>query len=204
MSDSENITLQEFLKHEFERWQSQYYQDVYSLFEKRDEHRLIIALNHWEDRFTMYLRDKFPRLVDSYEIQTTPSVSLAYIGDPIKNFKPYKSNQIEAFLTQCIEDAKKGNLNQYYVAPNETPKTSEASSGNRVAIRKFLAFIFMEIPKTVGRLFFDLFGQGDKAAPSSTIIIGYVAITLVVLLLLRILSPTTLIDVYRFFNPEPK
>ena len=107
MSNFENTALRESLKHEFESWQKQYYDDVYLLFEKKDEHRLVIALERWEDRFVSFLRNNFPRLIDSYDIQATPSISLTYIGDPITNFKPYRSNQIEAFLTQCIEDAKK-------------------------------------------------------------------------------------------------
>ncbi len=69
MSKPENIDLQETIKHEFESWQSQYYQDVYSLSEKRDEQRLAIALSHWEDRFLIFLHDKFPRLAKSHEIQ---------------------------------------------------------------------------------------------------------------------------------------
>src|SRR5260221_10235568 len=119
MSNSENIDLQETIKHKFESWQSQYYRDVYSLFEKRDGQRLVIALEYWDDRFMLFLRNQFPRLADSYETQTSPSMLLTYSGDPIKNFKSYRSNQIEAFLAQCIDDAKMGNLNQYYVWPDE-------------------------------------------------------------------------------------
>ena len=133
MSDPENITIQESIKHEFENWQKQYYDDVYSLFEKRDEQRLAIAFNHWEDGFLIFLRDKFPRLVKSYEVQAAPLIPPT-MGGPIENFKPYISNQIEAFLAQCIEDAKKGNLNQYYVAPNKVAKVSQVSPEKKVTI----------------------------------------------------------------------
>ena len=67
-----------------------------------------------------------------------------------------------------------------------------------------MAFVFVVVPKTIGRLFFDLFGQGEKVALSSIIIVGYIAITVVVLLLLGVLSPNILVNLYQFFHPEAK
>ena len=201
MSDPENITIQESIKHEFENWQKQYYDDVYSLFEKRDEQRLAIAFNHWEDGFLIFLHDKFPRLAKVYKIQVA-SLMPPTTGGSVENFKSYTSNPIEVFLAQCIEDAKKGDLNQHYVASNKATKAAQVSPEKKIST--LMTFVFVVIPKTIGRLFFDLFGQGDKVALSSTIIVGYIAIIVVALLLLRVLSPNILVNLYRFFYPEPK
>jgi hypothetical protein len=110
MRNPENSSSQEILRQEFETWQNRYFQAVYSLFEKGDRQGLVIALEIWEAGFVAFLRDKFPRLVTMYETQTTPSIPLTQAGDPIINFKPNKSDQIEAFLKQCIENASKGTL----------------------------------------------------------------------------------------------
>ncbi|SRR5258706_1258955 len=204
MIKSENISQQERLAREFESWQKQYYDDVYSIFEKRDEHRLVIAFNHWEDRFIKFLEDRLPRIVEVYKTQTLQSISLAYHGGSIQNFKPVKSDRVEAFLTQYILEARKGNLDNYVVTSGKKTTTSYDSAEMRSPLIRVLTFAFVIIPKTIGRLLFDIVGQGDKAALSSTVIFGYITIIVTVLLLLGVLSPNTLIDIYHFFKPEPK
>jgi len=140
MTNPENNALREFLRYEFENWQGQYYRDVYSLFEEGDGQRLVIALQRWENGFLGFLRDRFPRLVNSYETQTTPSLPLTHIAEDVQSFKPYKSNQIEAFLTQCLEDARNGNLDQYYVAPDTAETTSQAATERTQGVKVFVCY----------------------------------------------------------------
>ena len=52
MNDFENISPQESLARKFESWQKQYYDDVYSFFQKRDRERLLTAFNSWEQKFS--------------------------------------------------------------------------------------------------------------------------------------------------------
>ncbi len=87
MKNSENLSQQELLARKFESWQKQYYDDdVYSLFEKHDAERLVIAFNLWEDRFLDFLEETVPRLVSSYETQTSKFISIIYHGASLIKF----------------------------------------------------------------------------------------------------------------------
>ena len=130
MNTSENIPIQETLAREFELWQKRYYDDVYDFFQKRDRERLLTAFNSWEQRFLEFLREKLPKLGESYENQTAPNIPLGYAGDPLQTFKHSKSNAIESFLAQCIEDARKGYLNKDYLEQRDlNSQTSTITSG---------------------------------------------------------------------------
>ncbi|MCI0553528.1 MAG: toll/interleukin-1 receptor domain-containing protein [Anaerolineae bacterium] len=142
MNKSENISKQERLAREFESRQKQYYDDVYTFYEKRDEQRLVIAFNLWEDRFIRFLEDKLPRMVDVYKTQTSHFVPLAFYGGSLHNFKLVKSDKVEAFLAQCIVDARKGNLDNYHIAPKKYKRASQIStkkkSNQKHKLRVFL------------------------------------------------------------------
>jgi internalin A len=133
MKNPENISRQELLAREFENWQKQYYDDVYSLFEKRDESRLVIAFNLWEDRFIKFLEDRLPRIVDVYKMHTSHFLPLTFYGGSLQNFKHAKSDKVEAFLTQYILEARKGDLNNYDVT-SDTRATSSKDFADAIAL----------------------------------------------------------------------
>lgn len=119
-----NISSQESLARQFESWQKRYYDDVYIFYEKKNGARLKAAYNNWEDSFLNFLKNNLPRLVGSYKNQTSYDFSIGYFKDPLDDFKSLKSSNIEAFLAQCIDDARKGNLDDYHIAV-EKPGTSD-------------------------------------------------------------------------------
>ena len=204
MKNSENFRNKSYLLGNLKAGKNNIDDDVYSLFEKHDAERLVIAFNLWEDRFLDFLEETVPRLVGSYETQTSKFIPIIYHGASLINFKTSKSNKVEAFLTQCITDARKGNLDNYYIGSTIKKLGLHGSPENKYLLPKIIRFIFISLPTAIGRLFFDVLGKGDKAARSSAIIVGYIVITVLVLLLLRVLSPSILVDIYRFFFPEPK
>lgn len=161
MTNSENSALQEFLRREFESWQSQYYRDVYSLFEKGDGQQLFVALGRWEHGFRTFLRERFPRLVNIYDTQATPSIPLTQASDALQIFKPYKSNQIEAFLAKCIEDAGNGDLDQYYAAPDNIETISPLETEETQAVKVFISYSHQD-KSFVKKLSAELEGQGVK------------------------------------------
>jgi hypothetical protein len=139
MTNPENETLRTVIMDEFKNWQRQYFHDVYSLYIKGDGQQLVVAIQEWEAGFLKFLQERFPKLVNRYETLATPSLPLAHIAEGIESFKPYKSSQIEAFLTLCIEDAKNGNLDQYYVAPDSLETTSQPTLANE-AVKMFICY----------------------------------------------------------------
>jgi len=140
MTDSGNFARREFLRQEFEGWQSRYYHDVYSLFEQGDGQRLLTALERWEAGFRAFLQDRFPKLATDYDAHTTPSIPLEQIADAIQDFKPYISNQIEAFLAKCIENVGKGSLDQYYVAPGSVDMLVPPAKSEPQAVKVFISY----------------------------------------------------------------
>ncbi len=99
----------EALAHAFERWQKDYYDQVDSHFAREDKPRGMAAFASWEERFRRFLRDQAPSLLSIYKKQVTmhPAVNLAGMSIH-RNWKRNKGEALEAFLTQCIEDARSG------------------------------------------------------------------------------------------------
>ena len=138
--DSGNHARREFLRRELESWQIRYFRDVYPLFEKGDGQLFFIALKRWEDGFRSFLLDRFPGLVESYDALTAPSMPQTQAPDSILTFNLYKSNQIEAFLSKCIEDAGTRSLDQNYLAPGSIEITRPFDPEEIPAIRVFISY----------------------------------------------------------------
>ena len=203
MNKSENISQQEILAREFESWQKQYYDDVYSLFEKRDEHRLVIAFNLWEDRFIRFLEDRLPGMVETYKTQTSQFIPLSYHGGSLQDFKTSKSEKIEAFLAQYIVDARKGNLDSYYMAPKKYKRASQISREKKSNPKRLRKSIVITIPQTIGQFVLDILGR-DKASVTTARLLGWMIIIGIILLATGVLTPELLINIWHFFFPEPK
>lgn len=125
MNESDNRSKQEVLAQEFENWQKQYFDDVYSRLEKGDEQQLRIAFDHWEDRFLKFLQSKLPRMVETYQRQA--GIPIPY---SLQTFKSYRSNAVVEFLTKYIIEARNGHLDRYYVPPDNNQNTVVSVGGN--------------------------------------------------------------------------
>ena len=92
------------------------------------------------------------------------------------------------FLQTWLEDTS--------LQPTAPPEISEADPhAQRVKLINFIKKIFIALPSFIGRFLLDLLGRED-AAKSSTILTGYFVIFLVLSLLLRIVDPNTLRDIF--------
>jgi hypothetical protein len=95
------------LTHAFERWQKDYYDQVDSPFAKEDKLRGMAAFASWEERFHLFLREQTPSLLPMYKKQITMHRAVTLAGMSIhRNWKRNKGEALEAFLTQCIADAR--------------------------------------------------------------------------------------------------
>jgi internalin A len=75
---------------------------------------------------------------------------------------------------------------------------------NRSLLLRALTIVFVSTPRIIGRTILDLFGR-DKAADSTSIILGYALVVLVLLLLWGVVDPHVLLNglknLWRFFFP---
>jgi hypothetical protein len=114
---------QELLAREFEKWQKSFYDDVYTLFQREDEKRANIAFENWKNRFSRFLDEKLPGKNVEYNQHLSKIVKIKYFGEsPFEHFKQSQGGVTEAFLTQCIEDARRGYLDEYLSEPVPTKK----------------------------------------------------------------------------------
>jgi internalin A len=76
--------------------------------------------------------------------------------------------------------------------------------GLLVAVVLFALKGLLSFPKNIGRFIFDILGRGDKSAELSHTLMGYAVVIVFVLLILGILDNDLLMNLWRFFFPEPK
>ena len=120
---SENISQQELLARKFEEWQKSFMDDVYSLYERDDEQRGNIAFENWKNKFLRFLTEKLSGKDIDYKQYLSKSVKPKYFGESsFQHFKQSQGGTTEAFLTQCIEDARKGYLDEYLSEPIPSKK----------------------------------------------------------------------------------
>lgn len=111
---NENISQQEVLARKFEEWQKSFLDDVYSLYARNDEKRGEIAFENWKNRFLRFLAEKLPGKDLEYNQYLSKSIKGKYFNvSPLYHFKDSQGGTTEAFLTQCIEDARKGYLDEH-------------------------------------------------------------------------------------------
>lgn len=111
---NENIPQQELLARKFEEWQKSFMDDVYSLYAREDEQRGNIAFENWKDRFLRFLNEQTPGKEIGYQQYLSKSIKPKSFGEsPFQHFKRSQGGTTEAFLTQHIEDARKGYLNEF-------------------------------------------------------------------------------------------
>lgn len=104
------------------------------------------------------------------------------------NGKTIKFNVTKILDTLTTEASRRGNF----------PRKSTRS---RSLIRRIIEFVFSSLPRVIGRFIFDLFNRPNVAV-NSELIMGYVIITISLLLTSKIINLELLISIWRFFFPE--
>lgn len=137
VESNENISQQELLAREFETWQKSYYDDVHNYFAMGNEQRGYVAFESWEKRFQKYLEENLPEKLEEYKKTTSGSPKIKTMGSsPLWTFQNWKGEKIAAFLEQCIDEARKGHLDDYY------PK-SRSENVNLLVNKNFAPRIFI-------------------------------------------------------------
>jgi hypothetical protein len=115
---STDISSQEALAREFEQWQKTFYDDIRSLFEKGNEQRGDIAFKNWQNRFMRFLDERLPEKKNEYQQLLSKSIRVKTIGvSPLAHFLQSQGGTTDAFITQCIIDARKGYLDEFLSEP---------------------------------------------------------------------------------------
>ena len=168
---SESISPQEALAREFEQWQKYFYDDVHIHFAKQNVQRGEVALDSWETRFTKFLSERLPRLATKYQqLRLKNKLNTGHFVRPhyLEGFMSQTGDAITSFLAQCIDDARKGNLDIFRVSTPD--KTS--SSGRPQAKKKFWESILL-LPKTIGYFLLDIFGRHDARDSTANILLNF-------------------------------
>jgi hypothetical protein len=199
MKSSESISPQESLAREFEQWQKLFYDGVHIYFAKRNVQRGEVALESWETRFTKFLSERLPALANKY--QQLRLKNKLYPGNFVhphylEGFMSQTGDAITSFLEQCIDDARKGNLDVYRV--DATGKISNIQQMQ--ATKKNIWRLLLLFPKTVGYFLLDIFGRND-ARESTATTLGWICLIVFILLLAKVITPSMLESAWRFFFP---
>lgn len=128
---------QKELYQEIEEWQKLFMDDVYRLFLQDNEPEGNIAFDNWEGRFLRFLEKRLPTKKEDYQRQTHTRVSVKTIGmTALSFFNQRRGNAVRAFITQLIEDAKRGYLADEIVrdTPQEVKNNPPASTQLRIFI----------------------------------------------------------------------
>lgn len=199
INSSESISAQESLAREFEQWQKLFYDDVHAYFAKRNTKRGEIALESWETRFTKFLDERLPVLANKY--QQLRLKNKLYPGNFVypyylEGFMSQTGDAITSFLEQCIDDARRGNLDIYRV------NTSRKSYDLRQLLspKKKIWKSILVFPKPIGYFFLDIFGRND-AKESTATILGWILLMAIILLLANIITISMIESAWRFFFP---
>lgn len=199
MNSSENISSQESLAREFEQWQKLFYDDVHIYFAKRNVKRGEVALESWETRFTKFLNERLPVLANKY--QQLRLKNKLYPGNFVhpyylEGFMSQTGDAITSFLEQCIDDARRGNLDIYRM--NTLGKSSD-SRQSQLSKKNFWKS-FWVFPKPIGYFLLDIFGRND-AKESSATILGWIFLIIIILLLAKVITLSMIEAAWRFFFP---
>ena len=111
MADMEQISPGERLAREFEKWQKEYYDEVYAHFTQNNKTKGNAAFDGWQGRFLEYLEDNLPQKVNEYHVHLRNNTGeQRAMMSALENFRRTRGDAVESFLEQCIDEARKGNL----------------------------------------------------------------------------------------------
>lgn len=192
---SSDISSQESLAREFEQWQKLFYDEVHVFFVKRNIKRGEVALESWEARFTKFLSEQLPLLANKYQqLRLKNKLHVENFVSPyyLEGFMSQTGDAIASFLEQCIDDARRGNFDEYRLTNIPSQKTR--------ALKKNFWESLSALPKSIGFFFLDIFGR-NSAKDSTATILGWAFLITVILLLAKVISFSMLVSLWRFFFP---
>ena len=115
----------------------------------------------------------------------------------LEGFMSQTGGAIASFLEQYIDDARKGNLDEYRVISAD--KFANSKRQEQVIKRNTWKSFFL-LPKLLGHFFLDLLGRKDARDTTATIL-GWISLITFILLLANVISLSTLESIWRFFVP---
>jgi len=138
--DMEQISRGERLAREFEKWQKEYYDEVYAHFTQNNKTKGNAAFDSWQRRFLEYLEDNLPQKVNEYHVhlQNNTGGQRAMMS-VLENFKRTRGDAVESFLEQCIDEARKGYLDTYLEKAEEQDLTKPVTTGKTPVPKIFLS-----------------------------------------------------------------
>jgi predicted nucleotide-binding protein len=132
----------ESLAQEFEHWQKQYFDNVDKHFAVENKPRGLIAFSTWEERFLSFLKRVAPNSVQPYQDRVKDRSLMDFNGDAThQGWKHYKGDAIEAFLTEAIQDARAGHIDNGQVAESSVGEVSPVKVSSEISVLSRKVFI---------------------------------------------------------------
>ena len=195
---SESISSQEALAREFEQWQKLFYDDVHIHFSKRNVPRGEVALDSWEVRFKKFLDEQLPELSKKYrQLRLKNKLLTGNFVPPhyLDGFMRQVGDAITSFLEQCIDDARKGYLDEYRKKSTLKIGLKQPKGAMGKVWKSFFYF-----PKPIGYFFLDILNR-SRAKDSTAIILGWIFLIIVILLLAKVVPLSLFEPAWGFFFP---